>query len=82
MLTGCDPLCLVPVAGALRLAQMGHEVDWSPRHVARGLDYDNTTFLLNDVIMADGLLFAYSAYFLSDNPIRFQVSRVNLPSST
>ena len=59
----------------MKIERIGHEVDWSQEQVPEGLKYANTTFLLNDVIMQDGLLFAYSAYFLSNKPIRFQVWR-------
>ena len=58
----------------MHIERIGHEVNWSPSQKMVGLPYGNTTFLLKDIVMQDGLLFAYSAYFLSNQPIRFELT--------
>ena len=40
-----------------------------------GVDVSGATFLLNDVILTRGVVFAYSAFFRSNKPIRFQIWR-------
>ena len=40
-----------------------------------GVDVAGATFLLNDVILTRGVVFAYSAFFRSNKPIRFQIWR-------
>ena len=40
-----------------------------------GVDVAGATFLLNDVILTCGVVFAYSAFFRSNKPIRFQIWR-------
>ena len=59
----------------MHIERIGHEVNWSPSQKLVGLPYGNTTFLLKDIVMQDGLLFAYSAYFLSNQPIRFELTQ-------
>ena len=53
------------------VARIGKE----PRASTTALPYSNTTFLIPDIVQENGVLFAYSAYFISRNPIRFQVWR-------
>lgn len=59
----------------MHIERVGHEVNWSPDQAPVGLNYQNITFLLNDIILQDGLLFAYSAYYLTNQPMRFQIWR-------
>ena len=40
-----------------------------------GVDVSGATFLLNDVILTRGVVFAYSAFFRSNKPLRFQIWR-------
>ena len=41
----------------------------------KGVPYANTTFLMGDMVMSNGILFGYSAYLINNNPIRFQIWR-------
>ena len=43
-----------------------------------GVDVGGATFLLNDVILTRGVVFAYSAFFRSNKPLRFQIWRPEL----
>jgi len=40
-----------------------------------GVDTPGATFLINDFVLADGVLFAFRAYFRSDKPLYFQIWR-------
>ncbi len=40
-----------------------------------GVDHPGVIFLLDDLILVEGVLFAYSAFFRSDTQLRFQVWR-------
>ncbi len=40
-----------------------------------GVDVSGATFLMNDVILTQGVVFAYSAFFRSNKPLRFQIWR-------
>ena len=40
-----------------------------------GVDVSGATFLMNDVILTQGVVFAYSAFFRSNKPVRFQIWR-------
>ena len=40
-----------------------------------GIDIPGVIFLMRDVILGEGVLFAYSAYFRSDSKVRFQIWR-------
>jgi hypothetical protein len=44
---------------------------------ASGVDVAGYTFLLDDIILQEGVVFAYSAFFRSDSPVRFQIWRPN-----
>ena len=54
-----------------RVVVVGNEVTTrsSSVSVAEG------TYLLDDRVLTDGVVFAYSAYFISNKPVRFQVWR-------
>ena len=40
-----------------------------------GVDKPGVTFLLDDVILRSGVLFAYAAFFRNNNPVHFQIWR-------
>ena len=40
-----------------------------------GVDTAGATLIMNDMILNEGVVFAYSAYFRSDKPVRFQIWR-------
>ena len=40
-----------------------------------GVDVPGVIFLMNDVILQEGVVFAFSAFFRSDKPIRIQIWR-------
>ena len=40
-----------------------------------GLDVAGATILLTDVILTEGVVFAYSAYIRSNKPVHFQIWR-------
>ena len=40
-----------------------------------GVDTAGATLIMNNMILNEGVVFAYSAYFRSDKPVRFQIWR-------
>ena len=62
---------IVTLAGAERVATLGNRIVAS----ASGLEVARTTVLMSDVILNEGVVFAYSAFFRSDKPVRFQIWR-------
>ena len=40
-----------------------------------GIDFAGATFILNDMIPTEGVVFAYSAYIRSNKPVHFQIWR-------
>ena len=62
-----------------RVAEVGNEIIGSNS----GIDVAGATFLVNDVVMEPGIVFAFSAYFRHDSRIKFQMWRpVNFPNTT
>ena len=54
-----------------RVASVGHEIIGSNS----GIDVQGATFLMNDVILEEGVVFAFSAFFRFDSRIKFQIWR-------
>lgn len=40
-----------------------------------GVDEAGTTVLMSEVVLEEGVVFAYSAFFRSEKPVRFQIWR-------
>lgn len=59
--------CWLIVAGEIK--QIGNGLKAS----ASGVDVPGTTFLLNQAIEEEGVLFAFAAFFRSYTPVRFQI---------
>ena len=53
------------------MATVGNEIIAS----TLGIDTAGVTMIMNDLIATDGVVFAYSAYFRSEKPVRFQIWR-------
>ena len=53
------------------MAKVGNDIKAS----ASGVDIAGATLIMNDMILTEGVVFAYSAYFRSDKPVRFQIWR-------
>ena len=41
-----------------------------------GVDVPKVAFLLDDLILQEGIVYAYSAFWRSDTPVRFQIWRL------
>ena len=54
-----------------RVVRVGNECKASES----GVDVPNTAFLLKDNIPNEGVVFAFSAFFRSNKPVRFQIWR-------
>ena len=54
-----------------RVAMIGNEIKAS----LSGVDRAGTTVLMRDAVLEDGVVFAYSAFFRSEKPVRFQIMR-------
>ena len=52
-----------------RVSRVGNPILASPA----GVDIEGVTFLLNDAVLSDGVLFAFSAFFRSQTPVRDKV---------
>ena len=59
----------------IKVLPLGNAVNESPELSRVGVPYANTTFLLKNIQFQDGVIFAYSFYFLSNRPFRIQVWR-------
>ena len=64
-------LVAVSVVAADRVSRVGNAI----RSSFSGVDVAGATFLINDIVLADGVLFAFRAYFRSDKSVRFQIWR-------
>ena len=64
-------LFVVAAATASQVSRVGNAI----RRSSSGVDVPGATFLINDIVQADGVLFAFRAYFRSDKPVRFQIWR-------
>ena len=53
------------------MARVGNDVKAS----SSGIDFAGSLWIMADKIPTDGVVFAYSAYFRSDKPVRFQIWR-------
>ena len=53
------------------MTKVGNDIKAS----ASGVDIAGATLIMNDMILTEGVVFAYSAYFRSDKPVRFQIWR-------
>jgi hypothetical protein len=58
--------------GSGHVSRVGNEIS---RPSLSGVDVPRATFLQKDIILTEGVVFAYSAYFRSDKPVRFQIWR-------
>ena len=54
------------------VARIGNEIS---RASLSGVDVPRATFLQKDIILTEGVVFAYSAYYRSAKPVRFQIWR-------
>jgi hypothetical protein len=45
------------------------------RATTSGIDVVGATFLMNDEVQEEGVVFAFSAFFRTDSPMRFQIWR-------
>ena len=54
-----------------RVAKVGNAILAS----SSGVDVPGVTFLLNDMILTEGVVFAFSAYIRSNKPVHFQIWR-------
>ena len=54
-----------------RVAKVGNAMLAS----SSGVDVPGVTFLLNDMILTEGVVFAFSAYIRSNKPVHFQIWR-------
>ena len=54
-----------------RVSRVGNAIQSS----LSGVDLPGATFLINDIVLDEGVLFAFRAYFRSDKPLRFQIWR-------
>ena len=64
-------LLAVSIVAADRVSRVGNAI----RSSSSGVDVAGATFLINDIVLAEGVLFAFRAYFRSDKPVRFQIWR-------
>ena len=53
------------------MATVGNEIIAS----TSGIDTAGVMLIMDDLIFTDGVVFAYSAYFRSEKPVRFQIWR-------
>ena len=53
------------------MTKVGNDIKAS----ASGVDIAGATLIMNDMILTESVVFAYSAYFRSDKPVRFQIWR-------
>lgn len=44
-----------------------------------GIDVPGSTFLLQDAVLSGGVVFAFSAFFRENTPMRFQIWRPESP---
>lgn len=65
----CLALCQVSTQQGIK--RVGNDIKAS----TSGADWGKTTFLLHDTALADGIIFAFSAYFRNQNPVHFQIWR-------
>ena len=42
-----------------------------------GVDVPKVAFLLDDLILQEGIVYAYSAFWRTDTPVRFQIWRLS-----
>ena len=54
-----------------RVTMIGNEIKAS----VSGVDEAGTTVLMSEVVLDEGVVFAYSAFFRSEKPVRFQIWR-------
>merc|ERR1711976_816216 len=54
-----------------RVVKIGNDIKAS----TSGVDVRGATFLMNDGVQNEGILFAFSAFFRSDSPLKFQIWR-------
>jgi len=67
-------LCLLAtLSTSTRVSRIGNKMMASNS----GVDVRGATFLINDIVMSPGVLYAFRAYFRSDSPLRFQIWRPN-----
>ena len=62
---------VIVITASDRVNQVGGDI----RPSSSGVDTAGATFLLSDDFGAEGVLFAFQAYFRSDKPVRFQIWR-------
>ncbi|KAI0213831.1 hypothetical protein LSAT2_001082 [Lamellibrachia satsuma] len=67
----CLVAVLLTVGSTDRVGKVGNDIKAS----ASGVDIAGATLIMNDMILTEGVVFAYSAYFRSDKPVRFQIWR-------
>jgi len=58
--------------GATLVSRVGNEIS---KPSLSGVDVPRATFLQKDIILTEGVVFAYSAYFRSDKPVTYQIWR-------
>lgn len=67
-------MCLLATLSACdRVSRIGNKMMASNS----GVDVRGATFLINDIVMSPGVLYAFRAYFRADSPLRFQIWRPN-----
>ena len=54
------------------MSRVGNEISQAS---LSGVDVPGATFLQKDIILTEGVVFAYSAYFRSDKPVTYQIWR-------
>ena len=62
---------MFPGAHTSQIESVGNEI----RASSSGVDVVGSIFLLTDLVPAEGILFAFSAYFRSDSAVWFQIWR-------
>lgn len=72
------PSCAIAEAMSDRVVKIGNNI----RASTSGIDVRGATFLMNDEVLSEGILFAFSAFFRSDSPLKFQIWRPVSPGQT
>jgi len=63
--------CLEVTSTSNRVTRIGNPI----RSSTSGMNVPGAVFLINDIVLREGVLYAYRSYFRSDKPVHFQVWR-------
>lgn len=63
--------CVIEINASNRVSRIGNPI----RSSTSGVNVPGAVFLINDIVLREGVLYAYRAYFRSDKPVHFQVWR-------